>query len=722
MAQNHFLRALLKNPKTGRLIREAWDSPLGSTKRAQVNSIFKAFKNTVSSDGRGGNVLTGLAYPEGITPPTGSNFTYPGSDIQSQPLLLQPYLNLNNLSITTPQSTTTSLKPAPVTIPSVPASSGAGLTAQTIAQLASFMGKTSLSDYAKPGTTWSPLGGYTPPAEPYKSPSLKYTQNYQTGIPTYSSEVSTGVQPTTKTTATTIEEKRKSLSPEAFQTWATGAFSTLAAQRPTGISGVTPSKEAKAPVTPSPTPETPQGQPITWQNILPYIEQKLGEGIPAAAIPRTIMSDPETMASLYPGTEGTIKGTLSESLAGIEEKLRTQLGLDDLERKQMSLISQGAYLPKDMEDYIYSRDEYVKQMDSMITDTKNKMATGVYSNDPTTQQGVKEYLNMLYYLKGTQNKRYQDMINDSVNQYNTQTTNVGNQITYLNSKYTDVLQKESAIVEEEYNQMMNEIIAATQQAQALSSGGWGSTLYGAAVGTISGTLDSSKIPKLPDVINQMDPLFTADGKIGTFTTAGLAAKIGEAKNILQIPPQMIFTYLQSKITALGQSGSITQLEEFKNAMVDLNTTVKDTNGNTFKKGDLLLGNLGATDALNSNISSVLVSPTKSLLKGKETILRDAIMDLVNDIGSTLDPTAVQEWKDNYKDKLDMSIINGILGAFKTEVGRGNPQNPFWLATQTPTTRWYRFDKEKVDDATLIDNVAKAISGRWISEMTVNASL
>ena len=85
----------------------------------------------------------------------------------------------------------------------------------------------------------------------------------------------------------------------------------------------------------------------------------------------------------------------------------------------------------------------------MINDTKGKMVNMDLS-DPTLSKSMNDYMNYLYVLKGRQNKRYGDWLNQSIDAHNAEATRINDQYTSLVGRYNDEVAGQTAIAQEDF--------------------------------------------------------------------------------------------------------------------------------------------------------------------------------------------------------------------------------------------------------------------------------
>lgn len=141
--------------------------------------------------------------------------------------------------------------------------------------------------------------------------------------------------------------------------------------------------------------------------------------------------------------------TLSENINNISDALKKQYHLDDLLNQKQNMIESGITVERDLTDYIRGRDQYLNQTQGMIDNFQGKMSQMDLSN-PANAKQADNYLNYLYTLKGRQNQRYMDFLNSGITQYNRNLTEVSNNYDKALSSYQYELQKKTALTQDEY--------------------------------------------------------------------------------------------------------------------------------------------------------------------------------------------------------------------------------------------------------------------------------
>lgn len=147
---------------------------------------------------------------------------------------------------------------------------------------------------------------------------------------------------------------------------------------------------------------------------------------------------------------------LSQMNADEEENLRAEYGIDEMRRSLFNRIYSGINIQKDLENYVTNKDQYISTIDAQ----KERALTWAQGQDitnPIIAQSVNNYFNYLDTLKGNQEKRYLDLVNDAITQYDN--TNKQLEMIYQES-YTDFTNELNTTknITGEWYQKMNNII------------------------------------------------------------------------------------------------------------------------------------------------------------------------------------------------------------------------------------------------------------------------
>lgn len=444
------LRAIMKHPKLSGVIKDAFDSPVGSTSRVNAKRILSVIQKS-GNDGAGG----------------------PGVTFPVQNMQLKPHTNnYSNMVImhATP-------KPKiPLGKKKQPVMDGAGglgdffndpvLGSQTnIGNIVSSYNPSSpLSQVGtQMKTTTAQTNKFTLPSAPSVT-----TSPVATAYPNLSSATPTAAQTMPNYGTTSSQIYTGGISTPSTST-SFPSLNTPITQAPPNQSPTQPPQGNQAPTNNNPSipnapsaPDTSTDPYSAYQTIYPGVVDAVKNGMGATMFAYDALGKGSSYLKTLPGfqniPDSVLNGpaTLSQRIANLSDALRSSYHLDDLMGQFNSLVSQGgvdgALLQSRLEDYVRGRDEFLNQTNSMIDTFKDKMVS-MDMSDPNNQQGAKQYLNYLYELRGRQNQRYIGMVNTSVSVFKARLESTTQMYNTALTGYQTELQSKSTVTTEEYQRM-----------------------------------------------------------------------------------------------------------------------------------------------------------------------------------------------------------------------------------------------------------------------------
>ncbi|HEA46429.1 MAG TPA: hypothetical protein ENH99_01470 [Candidatus Pacearchaeota archaeon] len=390
--KNDLLKSIMSNTKLSKIFREAMGSSIGSTKRAQAQSVLSVIKKVggFSNDGKGG---PGIVSPQET--PSVSEYSnmmiFPAApkfktnsvmapDGQGGPIgdLFKGYkpLTISNspFSFMTPQTSTPSTPaPAPITTPS--SSVGTGLN-YTPANFNPIPQKSSPSDFPNLASTVSSTAPSTP-APFYPTP---------TGTPI-----------------------------------------------PTDYTPTPPSETPTAPV--GTVPGAP-ARNATIQGAQKAVDQGTGAGFYA-----------------YGATEGMFEGGFDNFVKNIKNELSTKYNLEPLETELSNLKAMKGNLVPTLKNYMSGKDQYLRFIDKMIEQSQGRLAT-LDIGDPVVAREYKANLDYLYTLKGRQSQRYSNFLNSAIADYNADLERAQSNYDNNYKRYADEVNLDVTLSQNKYNTLM----------------------------------------------------------------------------------------------------------------------------------------------------------------------------------------------------------------------------------------------------------------------------
>ena len=419
--KSNVLRGLLKNDQTSSIIKDAFNSPIGSTARKRAKSIAGILRKTGAMpmyDGQGGPGYQNPAdYAQAMQP-------MPQDYSRFVVFPSAPPFNKGRMDGQGGPGTTTPSWASGISVPSV-----TSMMAPTP--------QTGLTNYGG-GATPTAIGA---PGPAYKNP-LVYVRDPARDL-TVGAKTTPGTLPILGKAPLTIGAPRPT-QPTATTPQATGGAANIYPQPQTGG---TQTPAGTAPVVPpqpgGPTPGTTPGLGTDLGGKLSNLQslQQAAQGAVKAG----------TGAASFAYDKA---GSLMEQVTELDTALKKQYDLDNILNQKNGLIKRGITLETDLSDYIRGRDEYLNETQGMIDRFTDKMMTMDMGN-PVVARQAGTYMNYMYTLRGRQNKRYIEFLNSGINEYNAQLTDISNHYDKALNAYEQDLQLKTNVTQAEYQMYFN---------------------------------------------------------------------------------------------------------------------------------------------------------------------------------------------------------------------------------------------------------------------------
>lgn len=418
------------------------------------------------------------------------------------------------------------------------------------------------------------------------------------------------------------------------------------------------------------------------------VKDLAGESLSATAFVSDIMSRslPELRA-MFPGVPDDQLphgASLAGQIADLQNTLKKETGLDNWLNQRQQLIDRGQTLTPDLTDYIRGRDEYIKNIDSMIDNTKNTLLNTDVS-DPQVQKRLGDYMNYLYVLKGRQSKRYTDFLNSSIDQHNAQLTEVDNMYNQAKDLYTNELATKTAITQEEYNRwstMLSDIwgaVHAQNDPNAIADLDYKRAQTNAlnaktAIDSLKALQDTKNTQYWTQQKDYKDQFVDDKGVLKDINIAAqmqAAASQGwDSRGILSLVDQGIATTLKSDSGDFNKAYS--KIKDLTNGLYDI-AKVANTGQSSFNPSDI--------SQLAGGMYSVGKDIIKKYVKDNSGTFIDAIKDLTpsKNLDFEFDfmkPKGKTDWVNKYKAKgLNEDLLNDIYDMYSTTSQAMYPNDP-----------------------------------------------
>lgn len=402
--------SLLRNPKIAKAIEDAWDAPLGSSRRVKAKTLISIMKR--SGGGRGGP----------------GDFTMSYGEPQSLQDLSVPSGPPENYSST-------------IIVPPLPPMSIGGQPKPT-----------NFIDLMKPTA---------PEAGLPKSGGLNFNTRGKTSD-VVSNLYNRGMQATGLT-----EQPRSLLTPRTTLTAPTisnvgqdGQPKSIA-----GVNNVDPNQTYDADGNkvgePSETPSfvTPEKQNQITEKRTPTskwggVQSAVNANMGPSGFAMSVLGDKDKLKELFPNAKDgqlPMGASLSANIDVKDAELRKKYGLDELLNRRDALSARGSGLKETVTSYIAGRDQYLNEVAAL----EDKAKDAVFSMDmanPEVSKQMENYMKYISIMKGRQNKRYIDYLNTAIDTHNAEIENVTNVYNTNRAAYEERFKTMATITQEEYNQ------------------------------------------------------------------------------------------------------------------------------------------------------------------------------------------------------------------------------------------------------------------------------
>ncbi len=436
------INSIMNHPKLSSVIHDAVSAPLGSTKRAKAKSILSIVKKSMSKyDGQGGPLNIGAqgnslntSLTQGLSIP--SNFTpIPGLSLGGS--------SSGSSGLTTPPASTTKGTKV-VVFPSAPTLKTN--TNKLDTNIDSLM-KSMFGNSYTPTTTKTNTPTKTEPLTLSPLKKVEDTSFLAGGSKTKLTafdEFQKSVQDNIKLNqlksnntpvATTQTTVKKSDGTVSTTTKTTPAVTQTGSQTTQKVGNVTvPKTTGSSTTTPTPSSTTPR-----------YATLEDAMGVAPSFIGQNTGSEYFAQQMLGLMEEGQI-GKLGE-------ELDKKYGVTELLNKAKELQDMSPNAVDTSIDYVKARDQYVSDINKMIDDVNETVANTDTSN-PVTDAMYKNYKNYLYTLKGRQNQRYADYVDNNIKNFQSDLDNVKTQYTEAQGLYTSAMDN----IEDRYDETKKVLI------------------------------------------------------------------------------------------------------------------------------------------------------------------------------------------------------------------------------------------------------------------------
>lgn len=488
---------------------------------------------------------------------------------------------------------------------------------------------------------------------------------------------------------------------------------------------------------------TPQDLSSRYAMINSIVADARAQNIGPDAFVSEVMQNPTLMARIFGGVPADYTGSanLSKINSDHADMLRKKYGLDEMAAKIAALPTPQA-MAKQLDDFVTSKDEFIKTINPLIEKTQEQLVDPNVITNGTMFIQAQNYLNYLTTIKGGQEKRYADLVQQNVDMYTAQSNTLTNQYTLLKDAYTKQVTNDSAILGEDFNNKKTALqgMYSNLDQQALTnasiekaqSDAWISH-YNAAVTALQGTGVTSgafgagydvkdepyaqkvlsnigqtpvEIPAtgdtpkqtkyftnlsdsntLANLINQGEQTYVTES-----TTGKQRAMSGTAV-LFALTHEMANNASPSIIGASPTDKNETYVNTYQPAIIKYLAENGITNG-TVNQAVATNGLALATTYINSlkkaMNDSLKADPTqvtnvqnaaKALLLVHHTFSADQAVDPK----TLMDPTYQAAWKSKFTSSVNPAVLEGILNYTRVSAQASTPADKIYTKFSDPTT-------------------------------------
>ena len=191
-----------------------------------------------------------------------------------------------------------------------------------------------------------------------------------------------------------------------------------------------------------------------WKNSFDAVSAA-NQGVGSERYTQMVMGD-KKMLGEFLGLTTAEAAALPESplLSGQLKTLRLAIDSENHIDEQLdniiTLQNRGATIESDLQAYVRGKDEYLNEIDTLLTKTKLSMADMDLS-DPAVKERMDNYINYLTTLEGRQSQRYIDFVATSIKQHEGELTQATNAFKISADRAAEMYNSEAAITSEQFN-------------------------------------------------------------------------------------------------------------------------------------------------------------------------------------------------------------------------------------------------------------------------------
>jgi hypothetical protein len=201
---------------------------------------------------------------------------------------------------------------------------------------------------------------------------------------------------------------------------------------------------------------TPTGDPLA-----DYLHQAVSQSLGANAFASKVMNDKDMYAELFPGVPADqlpVGASLTDQINTLYKTLSDEHNLTQLHDSLIDAANQGYTLKDDASAYIQGKDQYLNQIDQMLTNAETSAVNNPMNTDPWYAQTMQNYLTYLTTLRGRTTQRYVDYVNTTVNAQNAKIQTLQNDYNTAAAQVQTLFNTDSQITVQQYNETKQTLV------------------------------------------------------------------------------------------------------------------------------------------------------------------------------------------------------------------------------------------------------------------------
>lgn len=223
------------------------------------------------------------------------------------------------------------------------------------------------------------------------------------------------------------------------------------------------------PPTPSTPPTPPTKEPAPQAGAKASLDAGLKANMGATTWAQSAMANPELMKEIFPGITGIPEsGSLTESINNLQSTLKEQYNIKGMQDQLLEMTANGVTLGPMLQTYIQNKDVSLNKIHDQMLDAQGKILSVDQGNpyEVAIWSKYSDYLNNLY---TAQNASYADFFNKSVTMYDKALSALNTTLSNSLTQYNNELTLKAGLAEADYNRIyqgLTDMYTTAQEAPA----------------------------------------------------------------------------------------------------------------------------------------------------------------------------------------------------------------------------------------------------------------